>query len=329
MPNKKPASFYRKLLRDAWHITWQRKRLWVFGMFAAAASTGGVIEVAFRSFRKIEQGRDMWESLLDGSLVGFDLVGQYIRQLQFLDTGRVIVIVTVLTITTLAMMVLISWSRGALIVGASTDREETFHQLIKKSRSYFWNVLVLNILTKLTTILLIVLTTLPLVLFITRGELGDALIYFVTFLVFFPSIIIVQIISVLALVDIVRKKQTVFDAISQAVILFGRHWLVTLELGVVLFLLVFAAGLAVLAGMVLLVIPYTILLILALKTATLVIFILVHILGFSLLATLLLAYLGAATTFQHTAWLLFYERALKRGGAKRTIAKLERLWAKL
>lgn len=329
MSEKKPVSFYRKLLRDAWQITWQRKRLWIFGIFAAAASTGGVMEVAFRSFRRIEQGRDFWEAWLDGSVVGLETAGQYIRQLQFLETGRVAIILSVLTLVGIILMIAISWSRAALIHGAAHDREKGFGKLLKESAEYFWPVFALNILTKFVTVTLVALTTLPLLLLVTSGQYTDALIYFLTFLIFFPAIILVQIISVLAAVDIVRRKKSVFEAIHQAAILFGRHWLVTFELGLILFLLVFAAGLAVVAGLVLLVIPYTIFLILALKTATLVIFILVHIIGFTALATLLLAYLGAATTFQHTAWLMFYDRALKKGGRGRVIAKLERLWAKM
>ncbi|MBU0646060.1 hypothetical protein KJ611_01100 [Patescibacteria group bacterium] len=329
MPETKPASFYRKLLRDAWQITRQRKRLWVFGMFAAAASTGGVMEVAGRSFRRIEHGRDLWMSLSEGSSAGLDLMGQYLRQLQFLEPNRIIGIVTILTLAGVALVVLISWSRAALMVGAAAEEEKTFGQLWRASAKHFWSVLLLNIITKAATGLLIVLTTLPLVLFITSAQYTDALIYFFSFLVFFPAIIIVQIMAMLALVEIIQNKRSIPEAIGRAVIMFGRHWLVTLELGLALFILVFAAGLAVLAVMVLLVIPYAIFLILALKTATLVIFIFVHIIGFSVLATLLLAYLGAATTFQHTAWLFFYQRALKKGGAKKVVAKLERLWAKV
>jgi hypothetical protein len=328
MPENKPVTFYRRLLLDAWKITWRRKGLWLFGIFAAAASTGGVMEVAFRSFRHIERGRNLYEGLAAGTVAGLDIFGQYLRQLRFMETGRVSAILTVITILGLALLIAAVWSRAALIIGAGAEKELPVKEVARQAAPHFWNVLAVTLTAKVASLLTIILTTLPLILYVTRATTGNAILYTISFLVFFPLTIIISIVSVLAVIDIIKRKERFTKAIEQALRLFGRHWLVTLELGIILFAAVMLAGMAVVAALVVLAIPYTILLVIALITATPFIFVLVHILGFTAIATVLLCYLGAATTFQHTAWLLFYERALKKNGAREVIAKLQRLWAR-
>lgn len=325
MKRTKSTGIYRKLLRDAWRLTWERKSLWIFGIFAIILTSGGVLEVAFRSFRRIQSGSELYESILSGSLPGYEIFGQYIRQAQFLDETRVALTIAFVTLFFVLLFILSIISQGGLIIGASEKKELPLSEMTKRGSKHFFEIIGLNVLSKLVNFLLIALTTLPLILFVTRATFFDAVLYTLLFFVFFPLILIVAIITMIALIDIVKQERALFDAIRHATILFARHWLITFELGLILFLIVFLAGIVLAATVIVLAIPYTILLMLALLTTTPFIFILVNILGVVVFATLLLVYAGATTTFQYAVWLQFYDKALKKTAAKTFFAKLERL----
>src|SRR3989338_1981380 len=170
---KKSTAFYRHLLRQAWQITWRRKWLWIFGLFASVISTGGVAEAAFRSFRRIEGGRDLMINLLQGSLVGYETLGQYFHQMYLLGPGRITLTAVLIFIFSLLLLWLVIRSQGVLIYGIADKKKLTLSSMWKNSWSSFWSILSLDIILKLAHLVLIILSTLPLVLFLTRRGLFD------------------------------------------------------------------------------------------------------------------------------------------------------------
>jgi len=69
MPAKKSTTLYRPFLREAFAITWKRKSLWIFGIFAALISTGGVVDVVWRSLEKVGKTESLLENLADACWV--------------------------------------------------------------------------------------------------------------------------------------------------------------------------------------------------------------------------------------------------------------------
>ncbi len=82
MPTKKSTSIYRTLLREAFTHTWQRKSLWIFGIFAGLISTGGVIEVALSGIKQVTTGGAFLQQLLDQTFVGYAHASQIILLFQ-------------------------------------------------------------------------------------------------------------------------------------------------------------------------------------------------------------------------------------------------------
>ncbi|MFC1788145.1 hypothetical protein ACFLZY_02915 [Patescibacteria group bacterium] len=325
MFKKKPKALYRSLLKDAWRLTWQRKQFWVFGLFAAVISSGGVVDVLFRSFKRIETGRNLFENILNGSFIGYEIFGQYVQQLQLLDVGRVSITAALALIIIIGILFAAVVSQGALIIGLSKRQILTLKQAWQKGLSFFWPIFGLNILIKALSIIMIILSTLPLVLFITRATYQDALLFFALFLIFFPLVIIISIVSMIALIDIIKSKSHALDAIHTGLIYFKRHWLVTFELGVILFFITTIAGFLMFLILLLLSLPYTVLLVLTTITASHTLFILINALAFLLTVILILIFIALAATFQHACWLIFYERAVHKTRSLHLKAKLERL----
>jgi len=329
MSHPSSATFYRHLIRESLQLAWQRKRLWIFGLGTALISTGGIMEVAGRSLGRIRRGSDWYERVMDGSFSGFRVFGEYVRQLRFLDTTQAAVLLALFVLIGIFVVIIAVRARASLLVGLRHKKDLTLGQAWQNSRSAFWPFLALNILAKITMWLLITLTTLPLISFVSTGSLTNALVYCLTFLLFFPAIVITQLIFTLAQIDYLEQPGSISKALRQAARLFSKQWLVTLELGIIIFLLVFAVGLVLMAVLMLAAVPYVLLVLLAALSGVPFLFLLVQMLGFIGLATILLCYLGAAVVFQHAVWVEFYRQATGKITAKKVVAKLERLWAKI
>lgn len=326
MPRKKSTAFYRVLLRDALHLTWNRKSLWIFGMFTAIISTGGVFDVAGRSFMRVQSGPKLFQSLLDGSFVGFRLLSEYVRRLQIADPGRASFTIGMLVVLGLILLIAAVLSQGALIKGILEKKPLALKPLLQKGGPYFWHLAGIDALTEIATGFVVILTTYVVLLAIAQTSLIHVLIYLGTFLLFFPLILAINIIGTLAAIDSVRHETHALDAIHHAVNIFRTHWLVTIELGILLFLLVFGVAVLEFVALIFLSIPFTILSVLALFSSIPFLFILVNVLTVAVFAGLILAFAGAAVTFQYAVWAHFYSAAHKKSLLKRIQPKLHRLW---
>jgi hypothetical protein len=329
MKPKTPTAVYRPILREAWRLAWERKRLWVFGILAGILSTGGVVEVLIRSFRQIEMTGGFLSRLLSGSFLGGETFGLYVGQLLLLDRARVTVTGTILMLLALLILIVAIRSQASLISGLFSHRVPSASEAWQAGRGHFWSILALNILTRAVHVLVVIITALPLVLFLSNSTIGNALLFFFLFLVFFPLTIITSFVSTLALIHLVRERLGLIHAIQAAFHLLARHWLAAFELGFILFVLVSLGGLAFLSILVILAVPYSILITLALLTSLQTVFTVVLGIGAIALGTLFLAFAGAMVTFQHAAWVGFYRRMTHRVQAGSLLAKLERLWQKI
>ncbi len=327
--NKTPAAVYRPILREAWRLTWERKALWVFGIFAGLLSTGGVVEILIRSFRQIETTGELLWRLMSGSFLGTETFGLYVQQLLLLNPARVTATGTILIVLALLLLIVAIRSQASLIHGLFSHHHLSVSETWHGGRGHFWSVLALTILTRLTYLLVVIVTALPLVLFLSRSTLGNALLFFALFLVFFPLTIITSFVSTLALIHLVRERLGLIHAIHATFRLFTRHRLAAFEPGFILFVLVSLGFFVFLSLILILAVPYSILITLALLTSLQTVFMVVLGIGVITLGALFLAFTGAAVTFQHAAWVGFYRRMTHRVQAGKILAKLERLWQKI
>src|SRR3989338_4394715 len=117
MPAKKSTMLYRPFLREAWRLTWERKSLWIFGIFAALISTGGVVDVVWRALQKIQRAESLLENLADSSFMGYDVAASYIGQLATLGPQRTSFIIIVSTLMGILLVIIATLSQGALLLG--------------------------------------------------------------------------------------------------------------------------------------------------------------------------------------------------------------------
>jgi hypothetical protein len=311
----KSTVLYRKLIGDAWSLTWNRKMLWIFGIFAALISTGGVVDVALSAIKKVKTGGSLMHQLFNSSFLGYELFAEYVAQMQSIGSDQAMMMVITMTLIGIGILIMAILSQGSLILGAKSKHTPNPYTLRKQSLKHFWDLFTLAALTKIVTGILSMLMTLPLVLLFIETTQYNAWVFSLLMLVFLPAVVIISIISMFALIDIVENNHGPLHAIEYGFQIFKRQWLATFEFGMLLFFIVFGAGIGLLILTALTAIPYAVLYTLSVLTGIKALFLTVNIFFAVGLLFLLLFFGGATVTFQYTAWYLFYKRAVhKRHG---------------
>ncbi|MBI4592424.1 hypothetical protein HY733_03190 [Candidatus Uhrbacteria bacterium] len=325
MSAKKSTTLYRPFLRDAWRLTWERKSLWIFGIFAALISTGGILDVMWRSLQRVEQTESLLKRLSDASFIGYDVAASYFNQLDVLGTQRTSFLLVALTLAGMLLIVIATLSQGALILGIRSRLPKDPHALRCEAGTHAWSLFLIAVLNKLLMLILTVLMTLPLLLISVSTSLLHGILFFVLMLVFLPATLIVNIIYMLALMDTVENGSRPLDAIYTSVRLFAKHWLATFEYATILFLIVLGAGAVFFLPLLLLFIPYSVLYVLILSSGSLSLFLTFNVVWACLILSLVLAFGGACVTFQYSAWYSFYKHSLHKTHGKKIFSKILRL----
>jgi hypothetical protein len=323
--SKKSTALYRNLISEAARLTWQRKMLWVFGIFAALISTGGVIDIVFATVKKVKVGGNLLEQLMSSSFFGYEIASQYISQLQVVGTTHMAGILTAITLIGILLVVMAVVSQGALVLGMKIKHAPNPHEINKETHKHFWDLLTIATLTKAASALLVILMTLPLLLFYVQTTQYNAFLFFFTMLLFVPAVLVVHIISILALVDIVHKNRTAVHAIEHAWRVFVKHWVATFEFALILFFISLAAGTILFVSLSVLSIPYAIFYTASLLSGSYNLFLIVNVLSGLAVILIVLLFGGALTTFQYTSWYVFYKHATHKTHGRHPFARILRL----
>lgn len=303
-------------------VAWERKALWVFGLFAALLSTGGVGEMTAKGFHRLTAARDAYVGMMNGTFTGAEMFGRMVRGLAELDPSRLTTAVTLGILFAALAVVASVVSQGALVAGvgrkAVTDAEAA-----AAGRAAFWHLLALNALHKAAHLVLILLSALPLFLLVARTNGTTMAGALLTFAIAFPLTIVISVLFMLASVHAVKTGSHAFDAIHQALAIFRAHALAAFETGVLLFGLVLLAALTFTAAAALAAVPFALLLSVSLLIGSGSLFLLVNILGATALVLFVFAFAGATTTFQYAVWVRFYEHANVK---RKIISKIHRVW---
>lgn len=328
MSNKNSTAIYRTLLREAWRLTWQRKTLWIFGIFAAFISTGGVLDVATTGIRRIQLGGSLMQQLFDTSFTGYALLARYISQIQVFGSFQLIAMIICMALIFIGLLFLAVLSQTSLIHGVKAPTHEHPNVIRKRAHDHLFRVFVIDLLTKIIAAVLVCVTTLPMLWYYTQTNSYSFPIAFVQILLFFPAVLIISILSILSVIHVIETESTVSEAIGMAWNIFKTHWLATLEFAFILFCLLSLWCIGLLGIIVILSIPYALIYTTSLLTGSFVIFVIANVLYgiFSLLVVF--AFGGGSVTFQYSAWYLFYKRTEHQSHPKLPIAKILRMFQK-
>lgn len=341
---------YRRILSQAWKITWHHKYLWFFGLFAVLFTSGGEYEIFVRIF-----GGDTNQPILPGTRQvaetgifgpqGMEGISSLIKDdlLTLIKVGLFLLIILVLFIFLIWLSVIsqaalvknVSSITGKKVVSAKAGIVSTravssnFSVSVLKANEKFWPVFGLNVVNKAVIYLAFVLVGLPIIL--TAGSTGAIVksLYIIAFIVFVPVALALSFIFKYAIAYVVIKGNKFTQSIKAGWLLFIRNWLVSLEMAFILFFVNFLAGLLIILIVLSLFIPFLFLALVVYQlAATIGFWIIITIAFIALLAVIVLS--GAIlSTFQISSWTTLFTELLNNGGVSKIVRLAEAVKEKI
>lgn len=318
---------YRSLFKKAWNLVWDYKHLWFFGLFASLLIGGGAWEYQMLT-------ESLNQSFLDTSTISFAgpvSMGVFLQTLflSFIDLFNYdfLTIINALSIIliTFIFLAIIIWlaavSQAALIsnVKKINDSKKEVECGIRNSLSdaqfFFWPVLLINFIARVTISALLFIAGFPLLLISLKDSGLMAITYLILFIVFIPVSLGLSLIAKYAIAYKVLDHKSSVSAIECGFRLFTKNWLISLEMVISLFIIGFlCSGLT-----------FIVLLIILLPWIVLGVLFKIYwlIISLIIIAVIVVAVIGAAlTTFQTAAWTNLFLRLKDKG----VLSKLERIF---
>ncbi len=315
---------YRPILRSAFQIAWQEKRLWWIALLAGILLTGSVYDIIWRGLNALAPQASLSSILAQL----WQVAAQSWPALSVSDTIfgaiNVFLITGLFLILAFAVFAASVIAQGSLVYAIGhlkKGRKVLLKDALTVGARALWPVLVLNILALS-------------VLWATRALIGMALsfvvlnttsfaylFYLLAFVVFVVISIAAVIIQLFALNAMILQGATLAQGIERGYHLMKRHWVITAETAAILFLISIGSWILVIAVNMLLSIPLFMLLITAVYLKSTILYWVTLYATIAAFILITLAVGGFVVALHYAAWTLMYRR-LGEGGV---LPKLHRL----
>ncbi|MEA3272941.1 MAG: hypothetical protein U9P90_04735 [Patescibacteria group bacterium] len=325
MFNKKEA-LYRPILKKALELTWRNKFLWVFGFFATFLGSGGVYDVIIKGWNTVG-AKALIKNFANFTAPPFTIFeGTGTTLVNSLGTPGLVAGTTLGIILIVGLYVLAIASQGGAVYSAgalSKGKKVNLRKGFDKTISKFFHILGLNLGAKIIIFLLLLLVGLPVVLLAGQNTAWSNVFYFLAFLVSIPLSLVVLFVMLYAVAGIMVKKLPLWIAIKDGLQILKKHWLISLEMALILLGLSVGLGLVVSIALLILSVPFLVL--------GIALNFLVGEVGLTVIITLALIIflftvivLGSAfTAFQLTSWTILYMKLSDKGAISAIVRTLK------
>lgn len=312
---------YRQALAQAWQLAWRQKFLWIFGLFAAFLGQLGIIEI----LSKVA----LATSDIDGYLasVGFSRAGAVSQSAGAVASAETRLLffwlLAVLLTLGIGLVFAAVVSQGALIHAAAQsvrskrliDTGAAWHASV----GHFWRLLAINVIKKGLIIFLAVVVSASAFSILGGANIGANLVFLLTFVLATVVGLILSFLAVYAAGYVVVEEFSLLDAIASAWKLFTSHWLVSVEVGLLVLLANVILALATLLGFAVFFFPAMLVWFIAIVTGSQALL----VAGFVLAVIFFTAYilwLGAMfTVFTTSVWTHLFMKMHKHGVHSRIV----------
>lgn len=311
---------YREILAHAFRAAWREKRYWPLAIFASLLLSAGSYDVLLNAVDAIGSqatrfGASAVSSLnLQSAMAGTNSVFVWMAGLQASIAVALVF---------LAFVILSIISQGGLVyaLGAvKRGKRPTLGEAFRVGGGAFWPVAALNAVILSTLWILRFLIAFPLYLAIEQTTPGTWFLYFLSFLVFMALSFVVTLIHIFALNAMILQGAPVAVAIVRGYETFKRHWVVSVETALLLFIVAVATTSTAIVAFFFCSVPLIAALIAATASGSMAIFATVLGVGLALLLLALLSVASFLTQLQYATWTFLYRR-IGEGG---TLPKIHR-----
>ncbi|MEK7623440.1 MAG: hypothetical protein AAB408_02095 [Patescibacteria group bacterium] len=313
---------YRQALVSAWRHTFRHPGLWLLGLFAAILGQMGIFELLSQAFLSVANGPlfesfisspsvSVWRLAWDGSASSGPQVWVWVAWL--------IVAAGAAAIFFLCLAVI---SQGALIFAAAKGLKRgdiAIGQAWSAGGTHFWRLFFLNFIRKFFTMILVTIVGMSALLAMTAGTIGAKLLFLALFSLAVVFGMIISFLVMYAAGYIVVEEYALVESLHAAWRLFLRHWLVSFEVGIIFVFANFVLIALAMAGFLLILIPVSLLNVLAAVTASAILSSFSTYLLFFLFVCLIM-FLGAVfTVFSTSAWTYLFMKMHREGVKSRLL----------
>ncbi len=317
---------YRQTLGHAWEAVWHNKILWVLGLLSLFLGQLGFSDILGKAW-----------SVLDGSSLAGDNIGILsIFQVSIpLGVWNVLGVfwLAIICISIAVMVVFLAvTSQGALISYAADWFKTRKHKEIDKSWhnsvKHFWNILLINLVRQVLLLgLLVGFVFVAKYFFNSQSWVQGMLFALASVLVLFISLFL-SVFSVYALCYVVLDGKGLLKSVKKAWVLLSNHFLVSLEVGVVLLLLNLLLVAVIIGGSFFAFLPAAFIWVAAGISNSVSLAVLGLIFGIFLVLLFIVLIAGLFNAFTTSAWVFLFIKMHKEGVSSRLINYFRHLFSK-
>lgn len=324
----KKESIYRPTLKKAWQITWQNKYLWLFGFFATFLGSGSVYDVVIKGWQTLGE-KVLYKSLLNFTAPPFvifeDTGSALVNKLGAVGiiAGSVLGIVLIFIIYIVALI-----AQGSLIYSSgkiAKHRKASIKEAIERTLARIYHIFVINIGAKILIFLMLFSIGLPIYYLVGKSILWSNILYFVAFLIAIPVSLIILFIMIYSVAGIMTKNLLFTEAIKDSLEILKKHWLISLEMALILLGISILLGILTTVFLVIVSIPMLIL--------AIALFFLVGEIGLTIVMLITLLFFlfsvimagSFFTSFQLTSWTILYLKLSEKNVLSAVIRILKNL----
>ncbi len=316
---------YRQALAHGLQLAWRHKQLWLLGFFATFLGQVGLTDFIVKFF------------VVSKQYVAYPLFFHIPRLLKVVGQGfgdmnlradqwLWLIWLGLFLIAALAIIIFVATvSQGALISEIATFIKRPHKGHINTDRSWqdgrrhFGRLFFLQILKKLTLCLLVTVVGFGLFIAMTSGSRLDQIMFSLLFLLGAVFAVLLSFLFLYAAAYVVIEEHTIREALQAAWRLFTSHWLVSLEIGCILFLANLVAGGVVGLGMIFFVLELAILWFLGLFVGGALLWSIGLLVASAIFVVFVILLGTLLTTFTTSVWTYLFMKMHKEGIHSRLI----------
>ncbi|MBD3311054.1 MAG: hypothetical protein GF349_00975 [Candidatus Magasanikbacteria bacterium] len=313
---------YSTALKESLNLAWNHKLLWLFGIFATLLGQMGILDILIKTGKA---GSTF--ALYPNWLV---LPKFIIKSLiQAINNGSEVLWVICLILIIVGLIIFFVFlavvSQGAIIHSAAkyiksrSNKMPDVGQAWHVGVEHFWRLFFINLLKKAIIILMAVMVGWATLSVLNSGQGVDVLVFFAIFLIASFIGFVLSFWSIYAAAYVVVEEFGLWKAIKSSWKLFTDHWLVSIEVALIILALNFILALIVLLGFFVLFFPTLVIWFISVMTVNIVLYNIGMFIGLVLFTGFIILLGSFFTVYTTTVWTYLFMKMHKKGIVSRIL----------
>lgn len=310
---------YNKIVWNSIKSAWHHPELWIVGALAGLATTGASFNHLFKAIWRVQPADTVSVHTLTNALDALPWLTTYINKLALTPTPRLVFTLFSWLVLIVGITIVVVGAQHMVLTAVhrrhARKKPQKFRTLLTSLEHWhFWRIFAVDALVYIATAILLGLTSLTLSALLGSSAAINTAAYIAVYLFALPLALIVNIFGMLTMVRMVAKERGIMESFLDITNMLRKHWLVTVEVSLLLLLLNFVATVGIILGVMLYAGLVGIIGLTAIAAGSILLTGIVAFFGALGGAILMIGYGGFITTVNYSVW-TGLEQRLERHGA--------------